>query len=121
MPRYYPSLQRFAPFRPLDWRWQRATDLVRRGRYFSRQRDDAETGLAVSYLRELARCRTDQHTERLALDHPEVHSARLLHEKGGVAAVEVQARLLARQTAAEVANYIPLSAEAVSTYEQLFF
>jgi len=44
---YYPDLQRHSFFRPPDWRWRRAQWLVTRGRYYSRRRDDVETGRAV--------------------------------------------------------------------------
>jgi hypothetical protein len=43
----YPDYLRHCPWRPPDWRWQRALDLVRNGRYFCRSRDDATTGEAV--------------------------------------------------------------------------
>jgi hypothetical protein len=75
----------------------------------------------VRYLRELRRCRHERQVERLARAHPGIHAARRLHERGGATPVEVQARLLARQSFEEVARRTSVPAEAVKSYEALFF
>src|SRR5690242_428129 len=116
----YPDYLRHCPWRPTDWRWQRAQALVCQGRYFSRKRDDAETGEAVHYLRRLARCASERDLERLARAYPDVHAARLLHEGAGGQAVEAQARLLARQSPQEAAAALGLPAGVVEAYEALF-
>jgi hypothetical protein len=117
----YPELLRYSPFCSPDWRWARAHDLVRRGRYFTRRRDDAWTGRAVHYLRALQRCRRESHREKLALAYPDVHAARSFHEQGGPTALEVQARLLAGQTTDEAARAASAPAEVIAAYEALFF
>ena len=49
-----------------------------------------------------------------------VHGARQMHEEGGPVALEVQARLLARQSLEEVARCTP-TLDVVAAYEALFF
>jgi hypothetical protein len=118
---FYPDLHRRSPVRPLAWRWQRADALVGQGRYFCRRRDAAQTGRTVRYLRALERCRTGLHKERLARAFLDVHDARLLHEDNGARAVEVQARLLARQSVDVIARAAGLPLDVVGAYEALFF
>jgi hypothetical protein len=116
----YPRLQSRSPYRSPAWRWERAWDLVQAGRHFSRRRDDELTRRAMAYLRDLRRCREDRRVKR-ALTYPDVHAALRLHEQGGNTAVEVQARLLARQSFDEVARHTSVPVEAVKMYESLFF
>jgi hypothetical protein len=116
---FYPEILRHSPLRPPDWRWRRAESLVAQGRYFSQGRDDAQTGRAARYLRALAR-RSRPAGEAIR-HYPDVHAARRLHEGGGPIPLMVQARLLARQSIAEVARFTGTPAEVVSTYEGLFF
>ena len=118
---YYPDFQRRLPCRPVAWRWERAQDLVQRGRYFSRHRDDEPTGRAVHYLRALGSCHTERRLEGLARSRPDVHAARLLHEGSASTVVEIQARLLARQTPEEIAAITGLPVEVIVAYESLFF
>src|SRR5262245_46423013 len=117
----YPELQRRSPTRSPAWRWERAQALVRQGRYVSPRRDDAPTGRAVRYLRQLRRCRQGTQLRKLAVTYHDIHAARQLHERGGTAVVAVQARLLARQSFEEVARRTSVTVEAVKTYEALFF
>ena len=118
---FYPEIQRRSPYRPVAWRWQRAQDLVQRGRYFSLQRDDEPTGRAVHYLRALGSCHTERRLEGLARSQADVHAARLLHEGSAPTVVEIQARLLARQTPKEIAAITGVPVEVVVSYEALFF
>lgn len=118
---YYPDLEHFSPVRPLAWRWDRAARLVRCGSYFTRRRDDEQTGRAVHYLRALHRCRTDRQAKRLARRYPDVHAARQLHDHGGTTTLEVQSRVLAGQADDQIARATALPPEAVAAYESLFF
>src|SRR5262245_41204831 len=100
----YPELQRRSPHRPPAWRWERALDLVRLGKYVSARRDDEATARAVRYLRARRRCRRESQVQRLANTYPDVHQAHQLAEHGGSTVVKVQARLLARQSFDEIAH-----------------
>ncbi len=116
----YPQRQAHNPFRPPDWRWQRAQWLVEDGRYHSQRRDDEPTGEAVRYLRTLAR-RPGIRETTLQRRFPAVHAARRLHEVGGRTRWFVEASLLARQTSAEVARRTGVAADVVDVFESLFF
>src|SRR5262249_44011946 len=91
----YPVLQRRSPTRLPAWRWERALDIVRLGKYVSARRDDGATAAAVSYLRDLRRGRREREVQRLASTYPDIHQAHQLHEQGHTTAAEVEARLLA--------------------------
>jgi hypothetical protein len=118
---YFPDSQRCSCHRPPDWRWCRAGWLVERGKYFSQRRDDADTGQAVRYFRALARSRRSDPGTHLLQRFPDVHAARVLHERAGASRLVVQARLLARQTPDETAPLTGIPARVIDVYEKLFF
>jgi hypothetical protein len=107
----FAEFQRHNPMRPVDWRWQRAEYLVGAGKHHCRHRDDEATGRAVEYIR--------RRRDRRRM--PDIATARRLHEQGDMLATIVQARILARQTAPEIAQYVALDPAGIATYEQLFF
>src|SRR5262249_59847641 len=72
-------------------------------------------------LRDLRRVSDEPGLERLARRHPDVHAARQLHEHGGRSALEVQCRLLARQTFDEIERATGVQAEGLRGYEGLYF
>lgn len=111
--RYY---QRHSILCPPDWRWQRAQNLVSRGRYFSRRRDDELTGQAMHYLQLLRR--RPARAKRLFSD---IDAAKAWHTAGGPMVVQLQARLLAAQTPNEIACILGVTAEQGFVYEQLFY
>jgi hypothetical protein len=118
---YFPDVQRSSCNRHPDWRWGRAGWLVENGRYFSRRRDDADTGRAAHYLRALARSRRGDPRADLLQRFPDIHAARQLREGGGATQVVVQARLLARQTPDDIARLTGVPAQVIDAYEALFF
>jgi hypothetical protein len=118
---YYPEIMRLAPFRSPSWRWERATRLVKDRRYFCPWRDDEQTGAAVRYLRDLRRLPGERGLDKLARRHPEVHAARTLHDRADRLTTEVQGRLLARQPFGAIEQATGVRAEALRSYEALFF
>jgi hypothetical protein len=115
----YPQFQQHHPLRALDWRWRRALWLVACERYFSRRRDDEETGRAARYLRALAR--RSRPASEAARRYPEIHAARRLHEGGSAVPLMIQAWLLARQPIDEVARRTGVPVAVVNAYQGLFF
>jgi hypothetical protein len=120
-PSCHPDLQRHNPLREPSWRWRRALSLVARGRYFSRHRDDPETGRAVHYLRALARCPQGIPSARVVKRYPEIYEAHRLHEDGGTTRMLVEARLLARQPPDEIARLTGVAGAVIDAYEALHF
>jgi len=116
-----PDYEQYNPMRSLNWRWGRAMWLVGKGRQFRQDRDDELTGLAVGYLRDRVRCRTDRQFRNLSRRHPDLHAALRLHKNGGLDRWEVEARLLARQSSQEIGRLTDLPIATVDAFESLFF
>jgi len=118
---YFPDLQRHSFLRPLAWRYERAQSLVSDGRYCLRHRDDQLTQRAVHFLRALRRCPPERQSDKLARDYPNIYAAYRLSEEGGPKRLEMEARLLARQSPVEIADLVGLPVAVVDMYEALFF
>lgn len=111
-----------SPFRPPNWRWQRAQALCHTNRPSSRLRDDVAVLKAREFL--LAHEKCDDEWQLLALSerYPALYPAREIYarpEQGQRG--ELEARLLTGDTPEEVAASMGLSPELVRWYEQLFF
>jgi hypothetical protein len=115
----WPKFQAFNFDRQLDWRWNRAFALVLNGRYVSRRRDDLQTGQAVRFLREMFKPVQDLKT--LAAQMPDLWSAHELSMGPADQRVELEARVLARQSSVEIAERLNLSAGAIDAYVSTFF
>ena len=111
------------PFRTPDWRWQRAAWLHEQGRYARRGRDDEYVTAARDFLTRLDRAGTDEVAlESLACRCPGIYYARQLRlREDANDRWVVEARVLADQPAAEIADRQMTSAEVVLWYERLFF
>lgn len=110
----YHEFQAVDPTRQLNWRMRRARWLARRKRDGDPRYDDTETLRALRYLR----AKRDDNTEEGFAD---IELAEEIHNGNKARRLEIQARLLARQTPEQVAKQLGLSAKAVVAYEALFF
>lgn len=117
----FAEIQRHSFSRTPAWRWERARWLISHEKNFSARRDDFETKSAMNYLRAWNRYRPERRSEKMAREFPDLHSAHCLHDEGGPTRLEVQARLLARQTPEVIAEYVNQSAEVIRSYECTFF
>jgi hypothetical protein len=109
------------PNRTVDWRWQRAWSLVQDDRRFSPGRDDEATGRAVTFLRAWRRCRTERQFSGLRRRDPDLFAAHALQESQSRTRMEIEARLLAGQSVAEVASRASLPLAVVEVFEKVFF
>ncbi len=109
------------PFRPPDWRWQRAHDLVTAGRYYSRKRDDDETGVAVQYLREQLRSVTRHAREVTLQKFAFVSEAEALWNSATLRRLELESRILAGQSDVAAGDAMEAFAPTVQAYQDLFF
>ena len=107
------------PFRPPDWRFRRARNLVENGRYYSTKRDDTQTGIALRYLR--ARRQYEDCLFRLRSLFPGLHAAYGIRQTGGLPECELQSRILARQATPEIASATLLDSSTVDSYKSVFF
>lgn len=117
---FYEFQQRH-PGRLPSWRWVRAQDLVENRRYLSRKRDDRATGIAVTYLREMARCFSEGRLRRVAARFAHVHRARQEWEGLEGRRLEIETRMLARQTDQAIGYELNLPPETLQAYRDLFF
>jgi hypothetical protein len=104
-------------FRPRGWRRDRARGRAASGRRPSPRHDDAATRLAVRYFRAV---RTSPGRVRArGLDG--VRRAGELAASDGPVRLELDARILARQSDAEIAARLPIPERVVGLYEGLHF
>jgi hypothetical protein len=108
------------PFRSPSWRWNRAVSLVEGGGYFSSKRDDVATGIAVHYLQDLRRCRSDRRINRVKRRYEHLDRALLIWQSGADR-FELEARILARQTDFGVGLEMVLPPATVQAYADLFY
>jgi hypothetical protein len=107
---------------PPNLRWRRLLYLIRHGRQPFRGYDDHETFVGWRYLNDWRACRDRSNLEWLAQRHPAVAAAHTYYRKAEpLKKAAIEARLLARQTDAAIADQCGLSAAAVGTYHDLFF
>ena len=85
------------------------------------RRDDQPTGIAVSFIRETSRCLTELRLRRVREKFRHVARAHDIWQAGGTEELEIQTRILARQSDVEIGLEISLPAETVQAYADLFF
>jgi len=119
--RTFPDQQLFNPWRKPTWRWDRAHYLVRTGRYVNRKRDDIPTVITVNYIREVNRSLTELRLRRVRERFRHVAGAHDIWQDAGAVGLEIQTRLLARQTDAEIGLEMGLPTPTVQAYRDIFF
>jgi hypothetical protein len=109
-------------FRPPDWRWRRATDLVDGGGPLSPGHDDGPVQEAMRFLRAWRRCRAEEELQRLAWEMPDLYGAHQLYlAPRSFQTWEVQARLLTEESFAQVAEKCGSDPRVIETYHNTFF
>jgi hypothetical protein len=109
------------PFRPPDWRWRRATDLVDGGGPLSPGHDDGPVQEALRYLRAWRRCRAEAELQRLARDMPDLYGAHQLHLARSLRTWEAQARLLTEDPFETIASKCGSDPRVIETFHSTFF
>jgi hypothetical protein len=109
------------PFRPVDWRWRRAADLLDQGEPLP-VADDRAVREAAAFLKAWRSCQDEVDRQRMALDMPALYGAhRLSRAADAFAKWEVEARLLTKESYALIAEKCGLTAEVVTAYHHTFF
>jgi hypothetical protein len=108
-------------FRPPDWRWRRAADLVDGGGPLSPGHDDTAVQEAMRYLRAWRACRAEEELQRLAREMPDLYGAHQLHLARSFQTWEAQARLLTEESFAQVAEKCGSDPRVIETYHDTFF
>jgi hypothetical protein len=108
-------------FRPPDWRWRRAADLVDDGGPLSPGHDDGPVEQAMRYLRAWRRCRAEAGRQRLARDMPDLYGAHQLHLARSFRTWEAQARLLTEEPFETIASKCGSDPRVIETFHDTFF
>ena len=113
------TFQQYNPMRRPDWRWNRAHALVQYRRNISRTRDDYETGHVVRFLRKLLE--SPQDTESVKAEFPELFAAHFIYVNSGASRVELECRILARESPEEISAHLSVVPRCVEIYSSIFF
>lgn len=117
----FPQLLHLDPYRRPDWRWERAQYLIDHEMYYSRKRDDIATGIAVKYLRVVARRSVKGRKRRIRSRFGHIDRARREYEEINGNRLEIETRMLARQSDTAIGYQVDLPPETIQAYRDLFF
>jgi len=120
------TLRENSPARPLDWCWQKAArQFYDKKTPHWRHGDNQEIADAHKLISVLNRCRSEDHLSRVCDAEPAWwHAYKLAkdrQEHGDHAAFEIEARILARESFADIAGSMAMTVETVQQYERWFF
>ncbi len=120
-------ISRDNPFRPVDWRWQRARAICDgEGLSTTRRRDDP-TGYkwitrAVKFIQELEACRSDMDRVLLSERRPAIFWAHWAwSSETNPQKFSIEAHIMARESDFEIGFRCGMAPEYVEAYESLFF
>jgi hypothetical protein len=108
-------------FRPVNWRWRRATDLVDEGGPLLPGHDDGPVQGAVRYLRAWRHCWAEEELQRLARDMPDLYGAHQLHLARSLQTWEAQARMLTEEPFEVIAEKCGSDPRVIETFHETFF
>ena len=112
---------RYNPCRSIQYRWDRALEVVEEGQRLSKQFDDHYMYLAVKFLRALRGCQTEMQHLQLAREMPAIYAAYNIHKAGGELELELQARILALHGTEQLAEMFGMDIATIDMYRLLFF
>jgi len=111
------------PWRPVDWRWQRALKL--QGKEFRRNPrfDDTDITNAVRFIEAAQYSEGDRSRSTiLALRYPDMYWAVDMYKNADAAwRYEVEARILANESVSEISSRMDMRPGAMEIYERLFY
>jgi hypothetical protein len=126
MTKLFADYERYNFFRQPDWRWQRVLKLCNRGTAPGRcsRRDDQYVRRARSFHQRWVDADDPDKREDLFFEEPGLYYAYEFFQRqmdDDASAMTVQARLLARQTPAQIADIMGVLPSMIEWYESLFF
>jgi hypothetical protein len=113
------------PLRRVDWKWQRASEILDGTGPKTTRRRDTPPGYAwicqaYSFQRSLEEA-TPSQQERLAQEMPDIFWAQALYRANNSMKDSIEAHILARESNFEIGFHCNLAPTTVEAYEQLFF
>jgi hypothetical protein len=112
---------RLNPFTKPHWRWTRACWMAKHYPRASPRLDDADTRYTFWFLRCMGRCQSKRERAEVDEEFADRVAARQIHRNNGNVRLELECRLLARQTDEQIAKIMSLPVLVVSMYERIFF
>lgn len=110
------------PFRPVDWRYQRAKWLVQQKKRTRGESDDSFTKTARRYVSMKAKCKEDCDFIELEHTFPGLFWAEQIYSnKVRETRWAIEARLLANEKLDNIADKVSTTPETVLWYERVFF
>lgn len=118
------------PYRPTNWRWERARLLKEYGRAVPGQdKDDEYTRIASRFRVAKEKCKTEIDIFKLYEKYPKVASAYEIWDEETVAIqgranpmrYEIEARILAREPLEAISKKSKINLDVLEWYEKLFF
>ena len=111
------------PSRPVDWRWQRAQQLIKRRQDIDRFVDDEPVREARAFCAAIGRRPNEDQLIRLADNYPDLYQAWRFSEQTEheLSHFEIEARLLASEPSESIALKCATTPGAVDYYESWFF
>ena len=106
------------PFRPPDWRWQRASWRIATGSRRGERLDDESTRRAILCLRSFRR---EAQGRRPYRPDPELQQVWLLSRRHDWERAELEARIIANQPVEEISSAMGVPAGVISAFEAMFF
>jgi hypothetical protein len=114
------------PFRPVNWRWERARLMREKKIRISRDPDDRWIQAAYKFQAKLSKCKDDVDRWELMERYPAIYAAYLIFSRGGgeerhPLRYAVEARLLAKQTPEQIGTMAGVDPTVIALYERVFF
>lgn len=119
--RYYPDYGAQLPTSGPDWRWVRALEIVSQGKNVSLKRDGPDIARAIRFIRHTCKIFTGQPMREILKEDPDLVFAYQLNAEGGRRELELQCRVLARESAGVIAVEMGLTKSIVETYCRMFY
>jgi hypothetical protein len=116
------DLSRHNPWRPADWRWQRARKIAAGELRLSSRMDDKHVRRALRLARDVVDETTPAGQDAVANADPSLYWAYVLHRQSSPACrAEIEARIIAGEIEDELLRRVGVSHEVLQTYERVFF
>ena len=111
---------RFSPWRKPAWRWLLAESLHRQGRRSASLKDPAVSA-ALAYRRALDRAGTDAKRQAVGANSPCLAGAQAIYLAGGHIRDEIEARLLAGESAETISTKTAIVVDVIQSYAATFY
>ena len=117
------QLREDSPLRPPDWRWQKVMVYKEAGRRIPRSKMDSLLSVISKFAILLDSCDDDFDLLDLSESYPDLCDAHMMYKHDGALSSkwELEARLLARESYADICEKMHIPPSTIDLYEKVFF